>query len=213
MAKHSVPKGSGTSKFRMVVIDAELQEGEIGQLVQAIQGAFSGQRAAPVRPNGPAVGSLPSPEILEIPAELDGAEVAEDAGVAATSPAPARPKSQKKLRTPNLDPNLHPGADPSLKAYAEARNVTATTSVLTKFLTVASWLHEERDGMKMTADRAYTCFRFISWPFNIDFYQPLRDLRAKNYRFLEMKPEDKGKGEFSMTHLGLDKATKMKSAS
>ena len=31
MAKHSIPKSGGTSKFRMVVIDAELQEGEIGQ--------------------------------------------------------------------------------------------------------------------------------------------------------------------------------------
>ena len=42
MAKPSTPKSGSTSKFRMVVIDAELQEGEISQLAQAIQGAFGG---------------------------------------------------------------------------------------------------------------------------------------------------------------------------
>jgi hypothetical protein len=212
MAKHSIPKSGGTSKFRMVVIDAELQEGEISQLAQAIQGAFGGQRATAVRLSESVARALPSPDSAEIPAELDGAEIVEDSGVAVTAPAPARPKAQKKIRTPNLDADLHPEVDPSFKAYAEARNVTAATAVLTKFLIVAAWLHEERSGMKITADRAYTCFRFIGWPFSIDFDQPLRDLRAKK-KFLELKPEDKGKGEFSITHLGLDKATKMRVAS
>ena len=212
MAKHSIPKSGGTSKFRMVVIDAELQEGEIGQLAQAIQGAFGGQRATSVRLNGLVARSLPSPASAEIPAELDSTEAVEDGGVEVTVPAPARQKAQKKIRTPKLDADLHPGVDPSLQAYAEARHVTAATSVLKKFLIVASWLHEDRSGMKVTADRAYTCFRFIGWPFNIDFDQPLRDLRAKN-KFLELKQEDKGKGEFSITHLGLDKATKMRVAS
>jgi hypothetical protein len=117
-----------------------------------------------------------------------------------------RLKVQKKFRTPNLDADLHPEADPSFKAYAEARNVTGTTKVLKKFLIVASWLDEERSGMPITADRAYTCFRFIGWPYNIDFDQPLRDLKAKN-KFLEQRPEHKGTGEFSVTHLGLDRAT------
>jgi hypothetical protein len=62
--------------------------------------------------------------------------------------------------------------------------------------------------MSITADRAYTCFRFVGWPCNIDFYQPLRDLRAKN-KFLDLK----GKGEFSVNLLGLDKASKMRVAS
>src|SRR6266568_3300270 len=107
------------------------------------------------------------------PTELDGADVIEDAGAAATTPAPARPRTQKRIRTPDLDADLHPAETPSFKAYAEARNVTVMSPVLRKFLIVAAWLHEERSGMKITADRAYTCFRFIEWPFNIDFDQPL----------------------------------------
>jgi hypothetical protein len=208
MAKHSTPRGGGTSKFRMVVIDAELQEGEIGQLVQAIQGAFGGQRSA-MKFNGSAARSLPAPDSTDIPGEADGVDVVDGIETSVIAPAPTKAKAQKKIRTPNLDPDLHPETEPLLKAYADARNVTATTSVLTKFLIVASWLDEERSGMKITADRAYTCFRFIGWPFNIDFDQPLRDLRSKS-KFLELKPEDKGKGEFSITHLGLDRATKMK---
>jgi hypothetical protein len=159
-------------------------------------------------PNGPAVRSLPSRDPIEIPAEPDGAEVIEDAGLA-PSPVPARPRAQKKIRTPNLDGDLHPGTDPSFRAYATARNVTATTSVLKKFLIVASWLDEERSRMPITANRAYTCFRFIGWPSGIDFDQPLRDLKTKS-KFLEQKPEHKGKGEFSITHLGLNKATEMR---
>ena len=110
---------------------------------------------------------------------------------------------QKKFRTPNLDNELHPGTDPSLKTYADARHVTAGSPILTKFLIVASWLHEERSGTPITADRAFTCFRFAKWPFAIDFNQPLRDL--KRNKFLEQR----GKGVLSVTHLGLDRATKL----
>jgi hypothetical protein len=207
MVKHSIPKNGGTSKFRMVVIDAELQEGEIGQLVQAIQGAFGGQRVASVRLNGSPLRAISKPDSDDLPVELDGAELVDDTDEAVVTSAPARPKVQKKSRTPNLDNELHPGTDPSFKAYADARNITSTTAVMTKFLIVASWLHDERPGTPITADRAFTCFRFIKWPFAIDFDQPLRDLKRK--KFLEQKPEHKGKGEFSVTHLGLDCATKM----
>jgi hypothetical protein len=130
-----------------------------------------------------------------------------------TAPTPTRPKVPKKLRTPNLDNDLHPGEDPSLEAYADARNIAAASPVSRKFLVVAAWLHEQRSGMKITADRAFTCFRFVDWPFNIDFDQPLRDLSRSNSQCLELKSEDKGKGEFTITHLGLDKVNKMRVAS
>ena len=214
MAWHSVPKNGSASKFRMVVIDAELQEGGIGQLAQAIQGAFGGQRVTAVRLKGPATKSLLNPDSVEPSAELDGADVVEDVGVVDAEPPLPKPKAQrapKKIRTPSLDTDLNPGADPSFKACADASNVTSATSVLTKFLIVAAWLHEERGRMNITADRAYTCFRFAKWPFNVDFEQPLGDLKSKS-NYLELKPESKGKGEFSITHLGLDKATKMKAS-
>jgi hypothetical protein len=212
MARHSTIRGGGTSKFRMVVIDAELQDGEIAQLAQAIQGAFGVQRAAVARLNGPALNPLPSPDTIDLSVQPDGAEAAMDAEAGTAPVPPVKPKAPKKIRTPKLISDLHPGENPSFKPYAETRGVTAQASVLKKFLIVAAWLHEERSGMKITADRAYTCFRFIGWPFNIDFYQPLRDLRAKS-KYLELKPEDKGKGEFSITHLGLNKATEMRLAS
>jgi hypothetical protein len=199
----------------MVVIDAELQEGEISQLAQAIQGAFGGQpRATAVSLNGSAARSLLSPETGVAPAvELDGGEIIEDGGASMTAPTPTRPKVPKKLRTPNLDNDLHPGEDLSLKAYADARNIAPASPVLRKFLVVAAWLHEQRSGMKITADRAFTCFRFVGWSSNIDFDQPLRDLSRSNSQCLELKPEDKGKGEFTITHFGLDKVNKMRVAS
>jgi hypothetical protein len=195
----------------MVVIDAELQDGELSQLAQAIQGAFGTQRVTAMRLTGPISKSLPNSDSTEDVEDGVGADVIQDTEATAPTLSTQRARSPKKIRTPNLDSELHPGAEPSLKAYADARSVTNTTSALTKFLVVAAWLSEERSGLKISADRAYTCFRFMGWPFNIDFEQPLRDLKAKS-RYLELKPEDKGKGEFSITHLGLDKATKMKAA-
>ena len=207
MAKPSTPKSGGTSKFRMVVIDAELQEGEISQLAQAIQGAFGGQRVTTVRLNGPPARSLPSPELEDISPELHDDEVLDDTEELVLTPVSPKVRVQKKIRTPDLDKELHPEMDPPLKAYADARNVTAGSPVMTKFLVVASWLHEERSEMPITADRAFTCFRFVKWSFGIDFDQPLRDLKRK--KFLEQK----GKGEFLVTHLGLDHATKLAAAS
>ena len=124
----------------------------------------------------------------------------EEAVIAST---PQRPKSPKKMRTPELVNDLHPGTNPPFKTYADARGVSAGTSVISKFLVVASWLFEERSETPVTADRVFTCFRFVRWPFNIDFDQPLRDLKRKNFL------EQKGKATFSITHLGLDQTTKM----
>lgn len=211
MAKHPISR-SGTSKFRMVVIDAELQDGEIGQLAQAIQGAFGGPRVTAIKVNGSAAKALPNPDSGDLVAEQDGAEAVEDGDPIEIVAAPPKQAASRKLRTPNLDNELHPEASPSFKVYAEARSVTSASTVQAKFLVVAAWLHEERSGMNVTGDRAYTCFRFIGWPFNIDFDQPLRNMKAKQ-KYLELKAENKGKGEYSITHLGLDRATKMKTAS
>src|SRR5271168_4668679 len=111
MAKHSISKSGGTSRFRMVVIDAELQEGEISQLAQAIQGAFGAQRVTSVRVNGSATRSLPSSDLGEISGSLDAAEdelVVDDAGTEVVALTPAKPRAQKKLRTPNLDNEVNP---------------------------------------------------------------------------------------------------------
>ena len=121
MVKHSTPKSGGTSKFRMVVIDAELQEGEIGQLAQAIQGAFGGQRVTAVRLNGPAVRSLPSPEPEEIFAELGGGEVAEDAVELVMEPVPPRPNPTASLI-------LHDGLLTHLSATGASRQSVRQSS-------------------------------------------------------------------------------------
>ena len=170
MAKPSTPKSGGTSKFRMVVIDAELQEGEISQLAQAIQGAFGGQRVTTVRVNGTPARSLLNLESGDISAEPQDNKLPDDAMELAptTEPPTSKPRVQKKVRTPNLDKELRPDMDPPLKAYTDARNVTASSPVITKFLVVASWLHEERSETPITADRAFTCFRFIKWSYGID---------------------------------------------
>jgi len=206
MAKSSVAKG--TSKVRLFYMEADLQEGEITQVAQMIQHALGG-RGTVQRLNGPAARVLPAP-VDDAPHEVDGAaEVIDAAEIDEASPAPAKPRRQRKIRNPNLDHSLHPDVEPTFKAYADARNISSGTNRLTKFLVVAAWLHEERNQTPITGDRAFTCFRFIKWPYGIDFDQPLRDLKLKR-NFLDQSPEQKGKGEYSITHLGLDHVNKMK---
>ncbi|MFZ2005678.1 MAG: hypothetical protein WAV02_11365, partial [Stellaceae bacterium] len=187
------------------------QEGEIGQLAHAIQGAFGDHRNS-ARTNGAAVRSLSAPQLAELPAEENDGEVVDHVEPEVATPASPRTRAPRKMRSPKLDLELHPEVEPSLKAYAEARNVTASASVLMKFLAIAAWLHEERAEMKINANRAFTCFRFMEWPFDINFYQPLADLRSKR-DFLDLKSEDRANGDYTITHLGLARAAKMKTTS
>lgn len=192
MAKQAARSG-GTSRIRFVMFDAEVPEGEIGQLTQAMQKALLGTTPITVqRVVAPA--ALKAPETNgngsepEVEAEADFEEPSMEA-------APARAKTPRK---PAPKPNvidIDVTSEPALSTLVDPK------SNHKRYLMIAAWLHDHRNTPAVTADHIWTCFRHLKWPTDIlDFAQPLRELKHKQYF---TTPE---RGKYAINQLGLAKA-------
>lgn len=189
-------KAGGHSRIRFVMFDAEVAEGEIGQITQAIQNALRGPVQVTAR-------RLPPPAALKAPeanghaeeaeAELEQEEEVVDVDV--TPATPARPRASRK-----------PAPKPSVIEFDVTRDPPLSSLVDPKsnhkrYLKIAEWLHDHRGIEAVTADHIYTCYRHLGWPTDIpDFAQPLRELKHKQYF---TTPE---RGKYAINQLGLAKA-------
>ena len=199
MAK-TTAKAGGTSRIRFVMFDAEVAEGEIGQITQAIQNALRGP--APVT-----VQRLAAPAALKVP-DANGhtqemeVEVVEDEDVADGAPAgQRRPRGPRKApKAPNVI-DIEMNNEVSLATFARGKDAGSQHK---KYLICAAWLKEHRNTDVVSDDHIYTCFRSINWPTSIpDFAQPLRELKAR--KFLT-QPE---KGMYAINHIGLNYVKKL----
>lgn len=200
MAKNSAGKLPTPSRIRFIMVEAELGDGDIGQVTQAIQNAFR----SPIVPSAkrlavtpPANGTTTETELASEVEDIDDNETE----VEARAPAPSRTKSTRKLPpTPDIVP-IDMNADVSLATFAQGKD---SSSQAKKYLIAAAWLKEHRNIGAVTAGHIYTCFRSMSWPTNIpDFWQPLRDLKSKKY----FGKNDQG--EYEINHIGLDFVKKL----
>lgn len=201
MARVSPTKPSGSSRVRFIMLDADLANGDLTQITQAIQNALrpplaSHQRfVTSVPPAAPASaaanGGSEHVEAIEPDTTIDDGSMNEEA-----TEASAQVTKPRKFRTPKvLEIDLE--TEPSFKSFADEKN---PSSDLKRFLVVAAWFKVHRKIDAITADHAYTCFRAIKWPTAIpDFAQPLREL--KRQQLLNAA----GKGQFAINHLGLAK--------
>ncbi len=200
MAKASSGKGSAPSRIRFVMVEAELGDGDIGQITQAIQNALRVQplghsikRIASAPPVNPA-GQVSSDEDEETEDQSDLFE-----GV--VEPAASKPRAVRKLPpTPDIVA-IDMNSEVSLASFIAGKD---TKSQHKKYLVAAAWLKEHRDIDAVSAGHIYTCFRSAGWATNIpDFWQPLRDLKAKKY----FGKNDQG--EYEINHIGLDFVKKL----
>ncbi|MBL8690387.1 MAG: hypothetical protein JNL04_14875 [Rhodospirillaceae bacterium] len=198
MARNSSVKSSGLSKIRFVMVEAELETGDIGQVTQAIQNALRSSTAQPPPVKRLTTTSVANGATLEPELEPDDSDD-EESGIAEPTPAKAR-GPRKPPPTPNIV-DVDMNADVSLASFAQGKD---TKSQHKKYLTAAAWLKEHRNINGVTADHIYTCFRSMGWPTNIlDFWQPLRELKAKRY----FTRNDAN--EYEINHLGLDYVRKL----
>lgn len=195
MAK-AAAKAGGTSRIRFVMFDAEVAEGEIGQITQAIQNALRGQVQVTTR-------RLPAPTELKAPEANGHAEEAEAefeqkddvVDVDATPATAARPRAPRKPAPKPSVIQLDITSDPPLSVLADPK------SNHKRYLKLAAWLHDHRGIEAVTADHIYTCYRHLRWPIDIpDFAQRLRELKHKQYFTM---PE---RGKYAINQLGLAKA-------
>jgi hypothetical protein len=188
MAKSTKP--SGMSRIKLIVLDAEVADDQIHTLTQALTNALRGPAgsikrlaATPVT-NGHAE---PETEILdEAEDELDTVDV-----------TPAAPKAPRKKRVgpkPNMIP-IDVDTEPKLSSLVDGK------SNHKRYLTIAAWLHDQRNTPIITQDHIFSCYRLLSWPIDIaDFGQPFRELKHKQYF------EAPERGKYAINQLGLQKA-------
>jgi hypothetical protein len=192
MAKQA--KSSGTSRIRFVMVDAEISEGDVGSITQAIQNALRG-------PAGPVVQRIASPPAK--PHEVNGSSVPEmdadfesevEQGDAAVETAPRPRVARKPAPKPSVI-EIDISSEPPLSSIGTPK------SNHRRYLAIAAWLHDHRGIEAITSDHIYTCYRHLGWPTDIlDFAQPLRELKHKQFF---TTPE---RGKYAINQLGLAKA-------
>ncbi|MBB3442108.1 hypothetical protein [Rhizobium sp. BK379] len=192
MAKGTTGKTGGTSKIRFIMVEAEIADGDIGQITQAIQNAL--KTSAPVtaqRIAGPSVKAVARDAEIDADDEVEEAEVVE---IETPVRAP-RPKVQRAAKPAPEVLELDMTSGTSLATYVHGANPKSNVK---RYLLIAAWFKGHRETPAVTAAHIYTGFRSLKWSVNIpDFSQPLRDLK---FAKLMTAPE---KGHYAINHLGI----------
>lgn len=200
MAKGSAVKSGGTSRVRLVVMEAEIADGgDLSQFTQAMQNALRGPGPAVVKrivaPTQQANGY----------ADADASEMVDETAsedvdaVNVTLAAPKTKAPRKAAPKPSVI-QIDITSEPPLSSLVDPK------SNHRRFLAISAWLHDHRGIETVTADHIYTCYRHLGWPTDIlDFAQPLRELKHKQYF---TTPE---RGKYAINQLGLAKATEVAS--
>jgi len=204
MAKNStVRTGGGPARVRLVVLDAEIPDGDLGAFNQVLQNALRGPTTTVVqqRVNGGVAKTLthqPTPESDEEVEATVEEVVEEDIGTV------AQPKQSRARKTVTRAPNvidIDMNSPTSLATFAQGKDAKSQHK---KFMIAAAWLKEHRNTDAITADHVYTCFKSMGWSTNIpDFGLPLRDLKNKLQYFAK---SEKG---YEINHIGLDFVKKL----
>lgn len=199
MAKSS-SRTEGTSRIRFVMVEAEIADGDIGQITQAISSALRGSATTTIQRVAPAnVVKAIAQEATEVEPQE---HVADETETGAVSRAPKQRGPRKAAAMPEaiqIDADTHP----TLTSYAEK---TKPTNHHKRFLVIAAWFKECRSIDSINANHVFTCYRLLGWPTNLsDFSQPLRDLKARQ---LLTVPE---KGQYAINQLGLHEVAKLMS--
>jgi hypothetical protein len=191
MAKSTVLNGKGTSKIRFILVEAEISDGDIGQITMAIQNALrppvgAPQRRAIVAEGKRVVSEGDEPEdvtIDDLDAELDESSL---------SPKPQTSRKRKPTSPEVLDLDLK--SDVSLASFADQKKPQSHHK---RFLVVMHWFKHHRSIDEVSASHIYTAYKHLKWPTGYkDFSQPLRDLKGRDLI------KSRTKGLYSINHLG-----------
>jgi len=202
MPKNSTVKiASGPARVRLVVLDAEIPDGDLGAFNQVLQNALRSPTTTIVqqRINGATAKTLTHQPVSELDGEVDEAvdELVEETEISSQPPkqrVPRKPAAMPKVLEFDID------SEPSLASFVAKTNPTSNHK---RYLVIAAWFHLHRKLDAVTADHIYTCFRHLNWPLGIaDFAQPLRELKHKQYF---TTPEA---GKYAINQLGLAQVAK-----
>jgi hypothetical protein len=193
MARSSAGKSTAPSRVRFIMLEAELAEGDLGQITQAIQNALrpANNNLGPARPI--------SQRLMNAPPETEDSAPTEEAfeditPLAENKNSPSRKTPVRKIRSPSVI-DVDVTSEPSLASFAAKKNPSSESM---KFLVVVAWFNQHRGIDAVGVDHVYTCYRALKWDCTMeDFSQPLRDLKRRQLL------HKKGRGLYAINHLGL----------
>jgi hypothetical protein len=198
MAKST--KSTGTSRIKLIVLDAEVADDQIHTLTQALTNALRGSN--PIQPRRLA----PIPALnghVEEPEESDPNEEFEDGEI--TEVAPTKPKSttpRKTVVTPELLDIDFNSYEVPLAAYAAGYKTDGQNA---RYLVACAWFQEHGGVTKVTPSHVYSAFKWLKWtPSAKDFAQPMRQLKSDE---LLGSAE---KGTYTINHVGLKRVAELK---
>ncbi len=125
--------------------------------------------------------------------EEDEAETTIEASVNST-PASAKPRSKPKFLT---DFDLNAG-DVNWRDFAALKTPKSDPE---KYLLAALWITEKANLPEFTVNHIFSCFRAATWSEQVDFSQPIRQMKLKKSYF--SNPSSK---VWKLTQPGLDAA-------
>jgi hypothetical protein len=200
MAKSTKP--SGTSRIKLIVLDAEVADDQIHTLTQALTNALRGPSPAPAikrLPPAPQLNGHAGAEETDEPDLFDNIE--EEDAVEAV--APKKPRSSGPRKAPKA-PDIVPIEMNEPLSFADFAAGKKNDSLHKKYLIAAAWLHEHRNTPIVTDGHIYTCFRSIGWSTaHNDFGQPLRELKTRKFFTTPSR------GNYEINHIGLDYVKKL----
>lgn len=194
VAKHKF-YGGGRSKIRVVVIEADLVEGELGEVTQAITNALRPPQNLSYRQvysdsnEVQAIGISPGDELHD-ETSSEGVEVQ----APRKTPMGSRPR---KYASPKVVDDIDLESSLSFADYAQAKH---PKNMQDRYLIAIAWFKLHRKVDAVSVHHVYTCFLHpkIKWPTKqADFDQPLRQL---------VKANRLGRGDrgfYVINHIGL----------
>lgn len=194
------PKKS--NKIRLVVFEADLSDGNLTEITQAITMALKPTVQPIYRqlPNGrPPAQLLPPSDDADAQdeSEEDAAIEAADEQEAPAAQVPAKPQRPRtKPKQPELvDLDWTGTGGPTFKEFAAEK---APKSRARKYLVAACWLKEFGGYPTVNANQVYSAFRAAGWSVAFaDWHQPFRNLVHSDHM-----RKGTNSGEYSITTVG-----------
>lgn len=198
MAKQPSGK-NGNAHIRLIVLDAVIPEGDVGQIAQALQNALR-----------PPVQQRPQPQAPQLPARSEHGgdsveETFDDASNAdefeVKSPEPRREARPRRHPTPDII-DLSPELVTSLKKFADVKQ---PKSEVDRALFAVTWFCDNGADDGAGASHVYTCYKYLDWPVgkDKDFGAPLRALKKSDH----LRSLDRGK--YAVTTYGRQQLDKI----
>lgn len=199
MAKNSISKSGGSSRIRFIMVDAEIADGDLGPITQAIQNAIRGPSPTVQRISALGGGKIIIPDATD---QLDAEDEVEQAPIAEVASRASKPKGPRKVAaTPEVLDGIDWNAEPSLASFAKKANPESDRK---RYLVIAYWFKQHRNVNNISPAHIYTAYRHLKWPSSIsDFGSALRSLKFEQ---LMTSPE---RGLYAINHLGLSEVDAM----